>query len=271
MKRGFIRGLWGIHTQETEIMERRYKIDNDIKIVGLNKIEMPFVTYVFGTKNYDYLVKRGFECKLVDKEPLLWDHSDRKIHYYGYKLKVLVEAMKDYDEIVFLDWDCLLAKPLPQDFWEVLGRKSSIQAILRAYKKRKYGLREKDKRKRPCASFIYLRDKKIADQMYNYWLENKQMAEEQVMAKTMDDLMGGWKGVDKYWELFEPDFFVLGKNAVPFNCFSLDLLKTKNRCFIHLGRNEVIPLLVRIKRKETAKKQEIIGQVLIGRLNGLRI
>ena len=267
MKRGFVRGLWGIYNKEW-IYKRRYKMDNDVELLMNNPYSQPFKTYVFGTDNYKYLVDKGFDCKLVDEKPILYGYENTKQHAYGHKLRIFKEAMNDFDEIVFLDWDTQLAKELPENFWEVLGQKASIQAIIRGYKKTKCPWRKKDKRKRPCASFVYINDKKIADEMMEMWEKRSKMAEEQIMAKYTDDMVGGWKGIEKYWELFEPDFFVLGRNEVPWNIFAIDLLKTKNICFTHLNKKRSGNILKKIRGlKDKARIEDLVKAGLQDQLN----
>ena len=56
MKRGFIRGLWGIYDNSTRIMQRRSKIDGDIDRILKNQFGEPFITYIFGQDNYNFIL-----------------------------------------------------------------------------------------------------------------------------------------------------------------------------------------------------------------------
>ena len=120
MKSSFIRGLWGIYDNTKKCFERRKKIDNDIKIVLSNPYTKDFMTYVFGEDNYKYLVDKGLKCKLIDKKPIVWDMEKEQ---FRHKLEIFKCGMEDFDEIVFLDWDCLPVKEINKNFWETLRNK----------------------------------------------------------------------------------------------------------------------------------------------------
>jgi hypothetical protein len=227
--RSFIRGLWGVHDNPDRYYQRRHKMDNDIKFMKHFKYNEPFRTYVFGEDNYKYLVDQGFDCRLVDKKPIAWDMEKEQ---FRHKLECFKQGMDDFDEVVFLDWDCLPIKALPDDFWDVLRAKGPFQAILRGYKRRKAMWRKVDQRKIPCASFVYINDPKIPQEMNEYWEElGRPWSEEVVMMRYMERMQDGWKGPEAYWEQFEPDFFVLGEGRV----FDQELLDTKNKCFHHFN------------------------------------
>lgn len=212
MKRGFIRGLWGIHDHKgRRFYLRRTKIDNDIKMAQLNKNEEPFHVFVFGEDNYKYMVDMGFQCELVDKNPIVWDMDKEQ---FRHKIEVLKLGLEKFDNIVFLDWDCQAIKPIPNYFWDVLERKAPIQAPLRSYKHWKIKWRQGNRL--PEASFIYIRDKTIGNQLVTLWEElNRPWSEEAVIAKYMDNFIGGWKGVEEYWKIFEPDFQLTGPGKCP--------------------------------------------------------
>jgi len=234
MERSFVRGLWGIlDHQGRRLYKRRSKITNDIRLLKKNKWNEPFVCYTFGEDNHKFLLDEGIDSKLVDKRPIVWDIDTEQ---FRHKLEVFKQAMQDFDEIVFLDWDTIPIKPLPKKFWKTLGKKSSFQAVMRIYNRKKLAWRKKDKRKIPCASFVYCRDEAVADELCKLWEEmGRPWSEEKVMAKYMDNVMGGWKGLNVYWDLFEPDFFYLDECMV----HSRAKYKSKNRCFKHFNKDQV--------------------------------
>ena len=238
MKRGFVRGLWGIYDDRHHFKHRR-KLDNDIKLLKHNMYAQPFKAYVFGEDNYKYLVDQGFDCKLVDKKPIVWDMDKEQ---FRHKIEIWRCGMEDFDEIVHLDWDTQLIKPLPSDFWEVLEQKASVQAILRIYHKSKAKKwREVDKRKVCCASWVYMRDKNIPDELIAQWEEmGRPWSEEEVLSKYTDGLVGGWKGIEKYWETFEPPYFTLEGGC---KVFDDELLATKDVCYQHFCPKEVNRIL----------------------------
>ncbi len=247
IKRGFIRTLWGVHDQTQRHYRHRSKIDNDIKLVSYNKYwPSSYLTFVFGEENYKQLLGAGFSnCILVDKRPIVWDMNKEQ---FRHKLESLKLGMEVYDEIVYTDIDTMPIKPIPADFWDILGKKQSIQAILRMYHKKKCFWRKIDQRKVPCAAFIYLRDKTIPEKLIKIWEEmGKSFYEETAIMKYMDDMSNGWKGQEYYWNNFEPDFFNLECNAA---YDDRSLLKTKNICFEHFNWKVVRTLLNQIENNK---------------------
>ena len=249
MRRGFIRGIWGDITKNGI---RNGKMGNDIEAIKNNKFNEQFVTYVFGQDNATILKDNGFEVSLIDKEPVRYDMVKQ---LYRHKLDILESAMGDFDEIVFLDWDCVPTTKLPYDFWEELGKKAPFQANLFQYRTKKCLWRDRDWRKVCNGGFLYIRDKEIATQFIkNYddlseWVMKQKVAresqgkklrfrevalmfdDEPAFSKWVDDYMDGWKGVDAYWDEFEPNFCnVKNKSA-----YSIDKLQTKRECFLHWG------------------------------------
>jgi hypothetical protein len=213
-KRAFVRGLWGIYDdQGRKSYQRRQKLDNDIRMVKLNKHAPHHITYVFGKDNQRYLEERGMETRLVDDRPIIWDMDNEQ---FRHKLEVLYQALQEFDEIVFLDWDCTECKPIPPDFWSRLAEKEPIQAVLRQYHRKKAYWRSIDARKIPEASFVYIRDKQIGADLNKTWEEmGRPWSEEIVMAKYMDERLGGWQGLDHYWEHYNPFFCTYGNCKIP--------------------------------------------------------
>jgi len=230
MKKSFIRGLWGIYSDENDLIKRRYKMDSDIKNTLTNKYSPPSVTYVFGEDNFNYLKSLGVEdLKLICKEPYLFNLSKQQ---YRHKLEIYRMAMEDFDEFVYIDWDCSAKRKLPDDFWEKMGEKEYMQANLQQYKRIKCLWRQEDSRKVPNGGFLYIRDKKFPDEIIDCW-ENKTKgnSDEPAIARALDERNGGWIGTEKYFELHEPIFCDLWK----FSAFDKKALKAKNgnACFLH--------------------------------------
>lgn len=242
MKRGFVRTLWGIHDhQGRRFYKRRSKIDNDIILQKQSKFAPPCKIFVFGEDNYKALIDDGFDCELADKKPIVWDMDKQQ---FRHKIEAFKLGMELFDEMVFLDWDMYSLKPLPDHFWDVLQKKDALQAIIRMYHRRKAYWRRGDKRKVPCASFVYIREKQIAQDLIEMWESmNKPWSEETVLGRYMDQKTGGWQGIEKYWETYEPDFFVLREGRV----FERELLNTKEKIFDHKNFKEVGAVLRQIK------------------------
>lgn len=229
MKRGIIRGLWGIYDRSHRITSRRYRMNNDMNLIRKNKYNEPFIVYVFGQENYEEAKKKGFNCILIDKEPFRFDLVK---YQYRHKLEILKYAMEEdaYDEILYLDWDCIPQKRMPVNYWDILGQKEVFQACLQLYHRRKAFWRKTELRKVPNGGFLYIRDKLIPERAIQLWEKlGRGDNDEPAWAKLTDDMAGGWQGIDKYWELFEIPFCNLHKASA----FPLDKIKKKDVCFIH--------------------------------------
>jgi hypothetical protein len=229
MKRGIIRGLWGVYDRSHRITQRRYRMDKDMKRILCNKYNEPFIVYVFGKENYKSASEKGFNCILIDKEPSRFDLVK---HQYRHKLDILKYAMEEdgYDEILYMDWDVIPKKKLPSNYWNVFGKKESFQACLQIYHRRKAHWRTEELRKVPNGGFLYIRDKKIPSIAIDWWEKlGKQDNDEPSWARMTDEMTGGWQGIDKYWELFEIPFCNLHKGSP----FSEEKLRSKNVCCIH--------------------------------------
>jgi len=249
MKRGFIRGIWGDVTLSGI---RDGKIRKDIEAIKKNPYNEPFVVYAMGDENADLLRENGFEVVMQNRHPVRYDMKEQ---LYRHKLDIIEYAMRDFDEIVFLDWDCVPTAPLPDDFWERMADKAPFQANLFQYRTKKCLWRDKDWRKVCNGGFLYLRDHQIAmdfiqnyhelemwvtDQKYKRENQGKKLRfrekalifdDEPAITKWVDDDMGGWKGMDKYWDSYEPHFCNVGKKSA----FPKEKLETKNECFVHWG------------------------------------
>lgn len=239
MSRGFVRTLWGVGDINNKWFKHRLWINDHLQYLKFNQYDQPFTALVFGEDNYKQLVDMGFNCQLVDKRPVVWDMNKEQ---YRHKIEALKIGMTLFDEMVFLDWDTQLKEPLPNDFWESLQKKSPIQASLRQYHRKKAIWRKDDPRKVPCAAFIYLRDKSIPDKLIQIWEDlGRPSTEECVLMKYMDDSIGGWKGLDVYFELFEPEFFNLEGDA---QIFSDEKYRARKRdCFEHVTRMKMFYML----------------------------
>jgi hypothetical protein len=242
MKRGFIRALWG--TASTEYDEgwitpsKRYgRMGLDIQIIMEHENTRPFRTYVFGKDNLKMAQDLGVEdLVMIDERPLAYDPQKE---FWKHKLDILQYAMEEdgYDEMVYLDWDCIPIKPLFDDFWEQLGKKESIQANLQFYRRRKCLWRgSRDTRKTSNGGFLYIRDKTIPSKLIKVWEDfepEHKFWDEVTISKFTDDLMGGWQGTQKYWDLFEPmvcNLTTVKKNR---SAFTDEELASKNICFEH--------------------------------------
>jgi len=127
-----VRTFWG----DLHRMGDRYP--NQIKnAVNDNLNEM---VYVWGTDNFEYLTNLGYTCELISEEnynfDLASDHTFYDFKSLNHKLFVLNLALQEWDEILFLDWDCKFVGELDNDFYRLLKEGSSLQIPLYTYPKK---------------------------------------------------------------------------------------------------------------------------------------
>jgi len=209
MSRSFIRVLFGDYS-ETKYPFHRGVIDGHIKNRLKDKYSHPFVSYVMGSDNFKVLTDLGLDCVLVDEKPLLIKHA--LVH----KIIGLEAALKDFDEVVLLDWDCAPTAPLTDNFWDVLNSKDVIQCPM--YKCPRAVNTWRSRRIPPkllsAGFFVYMRDKEIPGKLLK-WINDTELinrwSDETYYSKYIDDLMGGWQDpktlgykYDEYLRRFEP-------------------------------------------------------------------
>jgi len=232
MKRAFIRGVWGIYDNSHRLLARRSKIDKDMDRILNCKFNEPFITYVFGEDNFQRMISKGFNCVLIHKEPSMFDLIK---YQYRHKMEVIRYAMEEdkYDEIVWLDWDCIPQKKLCSNFWDECNKKEVFQACLQIYYKRKCYWRPSDLRKVPNGGFIYIRDKSIPSRGIKMWETIPQDNDEPAWAKMTDEMVGGWTNSEmnmkKYWDLFEPEFCNLCRGSA----YPKEVYSKKDIYFMH--------------------------------------
>ena len=230
MKRLFMRAMWGVYDPSDRITARKKRVDRNVKEVLANEFNEPFVTYVFGEDNYNELLELGVEnCVLIDKNPEPFDPIK---YQYRHKLEAIRYGFQEdkCDEMVHLDWDCTPRKKLSPDFWDKLGKKEVFQANLLMYHRRRAHWRGNvDSRKIPNGGFVYLRGSQVIEDIIKVWESQKDKSVEPAMARYTDNLDGGWKNKERYWDLFEPEVVNLHR-ASPYD---KELLAAKDICFIH--------------------------------------
>ena len=229
MKRAFIRGLWGIYDNSCWMTRMRAKMDREILPVVQNEFTEKFVTYVMGEENYNLIRKLIPDAIMIAKEPFVFDIM--KFQHRN-KMEIIKYAIDQdgYDEVVWLDWDCVPTKKLPSDFWDYLSKKEVFQANLQRYKRNMTPWRKIDNGCVPNGGYMYLRDKQLIHKAIKVWDAMPQTNDEIAWAKVTDEMMGGWEGIDKYWRIFESDCSNL-RRMTPFSATMI--AQKKNVCFLH--------------------------------------
>jgi len=206
----FIRGLWGdplVHSYAEAMRDAERTIKH-----GDHHPE-PVVTYCFGRANQEMLERFGDKvehvmdqygmpnlsrCDLWKREPngaIHWGHSMWRL-----KLLCICHAVRNYGEVVWLDWAEGIDGTLPDDFWDRMREGATLQASLTRYKQAKVVWRDRrmEKRVLPRGAFIYCRDQEVADRLVTLSMNIPHLSDEHVIALTIDEIHGGWLGVDEY-------------------------------------------------------------------------
>lgn len=213
MKRALIRCLYGeANNPNHDSSGSRNRIDKDVSNVIKNN-EENYVTYVMGDKNYQYLKQKGLKNVIMATNNI-WPQGGRGS--FINKMVAWKYAMQDYDEIVFLDWDTIQIKPLPDNFWEEFAKKDKIQSPLYKCRRRTSCWRPHVDRldnKRGCSGcFVYMRDKSIPDELLKLVDDpiikpfSGSYSDETYLNRYVDILTNGWKGKDYYYGHFEPQW-----------------------------------------------------------------
>lgn len=87
------------------------------------------IVYVWGKENNNELRRRGYDTILMDE--VGFDEPQKQ---YGRKLIALDLALKEFGEVMMIDWDCHILRPLDGKFYDYLLSKE-IQCPLYAQHK----------------------------------------------------------------------------------------------------------------------------------------
>jgi len=228
MKKGFVRGLWGVYDNSHRILKRRAYTDQWLRRISENKYNPEFQTYVFGEENQQCLKRYGIDSILIDKNPAFFDGVTA---CHRTKLEVMKYAMIEdgYDEVVFMDWDVIPYKKLPDDTWDHFAKKDIIQACLQQYKNPRSWHRENEPRKCPNGGFLYTRGEKPLLDIIKEWEKQPDMSMEPALSKAIDNLSGGWQGREYYWSHFEIDFCNLHRGSA----HPKEIRQTKHEYMVH--------------------------------------
>jgi len=175
-----IRVLWG------------NKINHEIPRLPLLENE---VVYVWGEENNQMLLDRGYETRLLSSYMFEGEYN-----HFGKKLFALNQALEEFGEVLLLDWDCFLLKPLDDHFYNTLKEKpvqiplyiqhkDTKDAILEVLPPnqsiklqkeldimgdgfKKYGWEWEDGYVGPNFGFVYCRDKNLGNELLKIALNN---------------------------------------------------------------------------------------------------
>ena len=170
------------------------------------------VAYVFGRENYNLVRNAGLTARLVDDRPVVTQDFSPWYHKpLGWRA-----AQSEFNTIVALDWDIRPLVPINQRrLFRNLAAKSFLQANLNRYmnikaryRRRMAGsIRPVSTRMIPSAAFVYLRGadgRHAVERILEIMEASAGASEEQAMAQFVDQLYGGWKGVEHWSQYHEP-------------------------------------------------------------------
>jgi len=245
-KYGFIRGIWGTPDhQNRRRWTRLNKIHKDVCMAKLNPYEPLIKVYAFGEDNYKFMVDNGFDTKLVDKKCIVWNMDTEQ---YRHKIEVWNQGLQDFEQIIYLDWDCIPCCPIPEDIWEELGKGETLRGALYSYHRRKCFWQTEAPRTVMAATFIYLRGLETIQKIIEVWERNgRPWSEEVTLRKYIDEINGGWKGDEYYGKKYEPLYHTLGAR------WNEDFKRTRKMVFFHCN-TKTIRILLGNKNKDVVKK-----------------
>jgi len=225
-----MRMWWGDRKQKGHRASNRKDMETTLNCVMNDKYQVPFVTYVCGKDNYDYLKSKGLEdLVLVTEEPRLDIPVELDAQHRLYLCDI---AMQDFREIICVNWDCRLVRPFTDNAWTQLRKKEAIQASLIGKSNKVVFLKSRgeDGHIFSIDGFLYLRDytlpKKILKLLDDPDVPHK-WTSESLISIYLDRLHGGWIGPQRYYELYEPDCFYAGRLGL-WKCRT-----KKNICFAY--------------------------------------
>lgn len=198
----FIRGLWGA----TEQLQRE-SVYRDIRRMAEQPTLHPgdTVSYVFGTENAEFLKSLGIEVTCLDPSPIknygyrtpvaLSGHNNDLVHgmrMYVHKLDCILQGVKAFGSVVFLDWDCTLLQPLPADFWQRMEQGQSLQAGMRRLKRNRYWWRHGGASEMPHGCWIYCRSLPAIQQLMTLQFWSPMAYEEELLGIWAELQLGPW-------------------------------------------------------------------------------
>jgi hypothetical protein len=189
----FVRTLWGDSGRWAKVL-------NDIKFIKNHKFKTDYTCFTYGIENHESLLEQEIESILIHDEPTKFPRSQ----LWGHKIYSWLKASEIYDRFIYLDFDVVPTRELPEDFDESLEDKK-LQVSLRRYVKVRCRWRANKyaSRQIPCASWIYFGDNNIPKDLWELWHKmNNDKREERVIAKYTEH--NGELDKDYYWKNFEP-------------------------------------------------------------------
>ena len=234
MKSAIIRGVWDGEPG------RRCNLEEAISTSAKNGDTVDRV-YCYGKRNAKLLKKYGYNSILMSKQP----RTIKAINsHWMHKDQILCRALKEFDQILWIDWDVHQTKKLPTDFWAELSNGSSFRSSLvvqrtpnkgawwrmpnnsvhREVEWQPNGTSPITNEKKaiwaakllPSGGYLYLRGQDTAKLLLETHNEFPTWNGQPTMALAMDRWHGGWIGASGYKKLgYEPRDYFYGFQVYP--------------------------------------------------------
>lgn len=174
------------------------------------------ITYAYGVQNNHflrYLLVKPDPIQIGDSGVCSWGatcernpsgrrnetgHVNWGISCWRHKLEIIKRAVSEYGEVVYLDWDCWLMRPLPADFWSEMRKGQPFQAAMLKFSRQIVPDRPMpDGAYKPHGGFVYCRDSTIMDEMMALSVEFPTYHDETLYGIWIERHWGSkWKAVD---------------------------------------------------------------------------
>lgn len=155
--------------------------------------------YVYGEggrEDIPELESRGYVTQYIETEMY---HEN----VYGRKLITLTMGLHQFGEVLMLDWDCQLVKPLDAKFQEYMAEKPTQIPLYMHNIQNPYnsGFKFNENFAQPNAGFVYTRDQELGARLIELQVQNdiQGMADEWAMA-----LYHETSEIDSYIDLYHP-------------------------------------------------------------------
>ena len=96
------------------------------------------LVYVWGEDVNEYIKSLGYDTVLVKDSRF----SESNNTEYGRKLVAMDMALKEFGEVLLLDWDCRILRPFDQAFYDMLSEKETQCPLYCQHKRTVYSLME---------------------------------------------------------------------------------------------------------------------------------
>lgn len=135
------------------------------------------------------------------------------------KILCMLESLRYYEHVLWMDFDCVRIDEIPSDFWDRLLAGPALQMKLTQANVPKCQWREADVRKVGSGGFIYCRSKRVLARSLEKMEDNIKsplFSDQTVLSWSMDQLMGGWGGVDCYqYQKYDIPWYTIWSEVIP--------------------------------------------------------